>query len=91
MSGIWPYIVVPLVIGILTLIVWFSFTSERAFRPELRLRDPMDDLTFYESFYASTERTRRHSATLTSNLWDVLRHRRNKTAPYGPATGNHRH
>ncbi len=32
MSGIWPYIVVPLVIGILTLIVWFSFTSERAFR-----------------------------------------------------------
>ena len=54
MSGIWPYIVVPLVIGFVALIVWHSLASERAFHREWKLRHPMDDLTFYESFYEST-------------------------------------
>lgn len=55
MSGVWPYIVVPLALGVIAFYVWLSFASERTFHRTLKRRDPMDDMTFYESFYASTD------------------------------------
>ena len=52
MSGIWPYIVVASGIAVLIFMTWLSFASERVFHRGLKRREPLDDETFYQSFYS---------------------------------------